>query len=63
MDKELLPLEERVRQLEIEVERLKRIIENHIRDHGFPPIHPEPTKRPPGPFDPKHPDIGPPKEF
>ncbi|MCG3217040.1 MAG: hypothetical protein KAS63_09975 [Candidatus Heimdallarchaeota archaeon] len=62
MEKELLPLEERVKKLESEIERLRRIIESHVRDHGFPPpIHPDPTKPPKRPFEPGHPDVGKPK--
>ena len=57
MDKELLPLEERVKKLEQEVDRLRKILESHIRDHGVSPIHPD------RPFEPKHPDVGPPKKF
>lgn len=58
MDKELLPLEERVKILEQEVERLRSLIESHIRNHGMnPPFHPD------SPFQPKHPDVGPPKKY
>jgi len=57
MDKELLPLEERVKELEREVERLRRLLESHIRDHGVSPIHPD------RPFPPNHPDVGPPKKY
>ncbi len=61
MHKELLPLEERVKKLENEVERLRKLLESHIKDHDPYPIHP--TKPPSRPFDPKHPDVGPPREF
>ncbi len=62
MHKELLPLEERIKKLENEVERLRKLLESHIKDHDLPhPIHP--TKPPSRPFDPKHPDVGPPREF
>ncbi len=62
MDKELLPLEERVKKLEQEVERLSRLLESHVRAHGVtptvhPPVHPD------RPFNSKHPDVGPPKEY
>ena len=58
MDKELLPLEDRIRNLEKEVERLRRLLESHVRDHGItPPVHPD------RPFKPGHPDVGPPKEI
>ena len=58
MDKDLLPLEERVKKLEQEVERLRRLLESHVRDHGIsPPVHPD------RPFQPKHPDVGPPKKY
>jgi hypothetical protein len=58
MDKELLPMEERIKQLEQEVERLRRLLESHLRDHGVsPPMHPN------RPFDSKHPDVGPPKKY
>ena len=61
MKKNIISLEERVILLEKEVERLRKLLEAHIRDHGFPPIHPSPT--PDRPFKPGHPDVGPPKEF
>ena len=68
MEKELLPLEERIRKLENEVEMLKKLVESHIRDHGTrPPITPidplEPSKPSKKPFKPGHPDVGPPKEY
>ena len=62
MEKEILPLEERVRKLEAEVERLRKIIESHVRDHGPFPFQPDPNKRP-GPHEPRHPDFSPPREF
>ena len=62
MSKELLPLEERIKLLEQEVDRLRKLLEAHIRDHGVsPPFHPGPS--PDRPYKPGHPDIGPPKEF
>ncbi len=58
MDNDLLPLEERVKKLEQEVDRLRRLLESHVRDHGIsPPTHPD------RPFQPKHPDVGPPKKI
>ena len=64
MDKDILPLEERVKKLEQEVEILRRLLESHIRKHGFPPpIHPDPTQPSKKPFEPGHPDVGPPKEY
>ncbi|MCK4896699.1 MAG: hypothetical protein KAS47_07815 [Candidatus Heimdallarchaeota archaeon] len=64
MEKKLLPLEERVRKLEQEVERLKKIIDAYIRDPKFPdPLHPDPTRKRKGPFDTGHPDVSPPKEY
>lgn len=62
MKKELLPLEERVKKLESEVERLRKIIESHVGDHGIFPFQPDPNRRP-GPLDPRHPDVSQPKEF
>lgn len=62
--KELLPLEERVKKLEEEVERLKRIVETLLHDPRFPgPISPDPTRKRKGPFDTGHPDVSPPKEY
>jgi len=70
MSKELLPLEERIRQLEQEVERLRKLLESHLREHGAPPPlrperpeRPDPTKPLKKPFEPGHPDVGPPKEY
>ena len=65
MDKELLPLEDRIRKLEQEVERLRRLLESHVKDHGIsPPIHPDsPPIHPDRPYKPGHPDVGPPKEI
>ena len=64
MEKELLPLEERVRKLEEEVGRLKKIIETHFKEPKFPsPLHPDPTRKRKGPFDSGHPDVSPPKEY
>jgi len=58
MDKELLPLEQRVKKLEQEVERLRKLLESHVRDQSVtPPVHPDRT------FQPKHPDVGPPKKY
>jgi hypothetical protein len=64
MSKELLPLEERIKQLEQEVQRLRKLLESHLREHGVsPPILPDPTKPLKRPFEPGHPDVGPPKEY
>lgn len=64
MNKELLPLEERVKKLEQEVESIKRMIESLLREPRFPePLHPDPVKKRKRPFDPGHPDVSPPKEY
>ena len=58
MAKELLPLEERVKKLEQEVERLRRLLESHVKGQSVTlPVHPD------RPFNTKHPDVGPPKEY
>jgi len=62
-DKKHLTLEERVEHLEREVERLRRLLEAHLRDHGVGPVIPPPHGPPKKPFGPDHPDIGPPREF
>ncbi len=68
MTKELLPLEERIKQLEQEVNRLRKLLEAHMKDHGVsPPFQPgtppDRPYKPDRPYEPDRPDIGPPKEF